>query len=327
MENIPLINISGLETLVGVQRHDLINSLAQAFHEIGFVAVQGHGIDRSLISEMRLQTKDLFNRPLSEKMTLKVQADNYRGFIPLGFFTPNGQQDFADQYEAYKLHSETPIDDPILGECSLYGENRWPDNSIELQKAVAAYWQKCEGLSQLLLTAISEHLGLSATHFESAFEKPLNNMTLLHYPPAHGDQGQFGIHPHKDTDVLTILAPDQVGGLFVRHRSTEHWIEVDTPNDALIVNIGDMLEIWSGGYFVSTPHKVINQSENHRYSFPFFAVPRYDTLIESQVSNLIEQQNSFVRRSMHSGDISAKIWFSNWPQSTAIDGVYDPYIE
>ena len=57
------------------------------------------------------------------------------------------------------------------------------------------------------------------------------------------------------------------------------WISVDAPTDALIVNIGDMLELWSGGYFVSTPHKVVTRAGHDRYSFPYFAVPRYDVLV------------------------------------------------
>jgi len=104
---------------------------------------------------------------------------------------------------------------------------------------------------------------------------PLTNMTLLHYPPQLTESKRMGIHPHKDTDGLAILAPDPVGGLMVRHRDGSEWIGVDPPGDALNVNIGDLLEVWSGGYLVSTPHKVINTSGTERYSFRYFAVPRF----------------------------------------------------
>jgi isopenicillin N synthase-like dioxygenase len=136
-------------------------------------------------------------------------------------------------------------------------------------------------------------------------------MTLLHYPPQVAGDNGFGIHPHKDTDALTILAPDTVGGLQVKRRSSEGWIDVSAPDDALIVNIGDLLEVWSGGYFVSTPHKVINTSCVERYSFPYFAVPRFDTV----VTPLRQPQPGFSRQPVHVGDVSRVVWRTNWPDA------------
>ena len=88
-----------------------------------------------------------------------------------------------------------------------------------------------------------------------------------------------GFRPHKDTDALTVLAEDPVGGLMVKCRDSDEWIDAAAPGNALTVNIGDLMELWSGGYFVSTPHKVVNASGAERYSFPYFAVPRFDTVI------------------------------------------------
>ena len=97
-------------------------------------------------------------------------------------------------------------------------------------------------------------------------------MTLLHYPPSNPAKAGFGIHPHKDSDAFTILYPDPVGGLQVRPIGGQ-WISADCPPGAFVVNIGDMMELWSGGRFRSTPHKVINHTGAERYSFPYFAIP------------------------------------------------------
>jgi isopenicillin N synthase-like dioxygenase len=336
MNNIPIIDISNLESSDAEKRKTVVDSLCRAFHEIGFVAVQGHGISQSLLGEVRLQVIDLFNRPLEEKLSLTVQQYNYRGYVPTGFFTPNrvgetSKQQACDQYEAYKLHYETEPDDPIRKHCSLYGPNKWPKSSHQLKNVVTNYWYECDRVTQNLLGAISDYLNLDKGYFQKVFEQPLSNMTLLHYPQVNSSHDSFGIHPHKDTDVLTILAPDPVGGLYVRSRDSKEWIAAIAPDDALIINVGDMLEIWSAGYFVSTPHKVISPQAADRYSFPYFAVPRYDVVVETlnfdeRVMSKRVIQQAAEQRSMHCGDVSKNIWQSNWPDSQAIDERYDPYI-
>ena len=331
MSDIPLIDISVLNNKmdsgycpVGQQ---LIDDIGRAFHEIGFIAIQGHGIPEATIGALREQTVKLFDRPFRERMALCVTPRNYRGYIPLGFFTPNAAAESAakaaDQYEAYKLHFEIDQNDPICSECTLYGPNKWPKQAMELKKAVLNYWQECDRVCQILLNAVAKILGLEPAYFRGVFEKPLTNMTLLHYPPRKSDMPNYGIHPHKDTDVLTILAPDPVGGLMVRPRNSQQWISADAPADALIVNVGDMLEIWSGGYFVSTPHKVINPPEQERYSFPYFAVPGFDTRVEPLNQALVSKD--FDRTPMHVGEVSSKIWQSNWPDAEPVEECYDPY--
>lgn len=324
MKTLPTVDISALHdrTDSGIYPFAL-QELKKAFHETGFAAIVGHGIPTKLIADMQEQVGLLFSRPLVEKQSLRVSQENYRGYIPMGFFTPNAGGDRSDQYEGYKLHEEISASHPVCGECALYGPNKWPEDSEQLQQTVAAYWQQCDRVRDLLLSAIAGILGRNIDYFRSHFELSLTNMTLLHYPASEPDGDHFGIHPHKDTDVLTILAPDPVGGLMLRPTGSDEWIHANAAPDALIVNVGDMLEIWSDEYFVSTPHKVVNTSGRERYSFPYFAVPRYDTLIHPLAGKKTQAQKS---REMHCGDVSAKIWQSNWPDAAAIEQRYDPYI-
>ena len=85
------------------------------------------------------------------------------------------------------------------------------------------------------------------------------------------------------------------------------------------MNIGDLLELWSGGYFVSTPHKVVNISGKDRYSFPYFLVPRYDTVVEP----VMKPVDGFNRAPVHVGDVSREVWRTNWPDAEQKDGRYD----
>ena len=99
----------------------------------------------------------------------------------------------------------------------------------------------------------------------------------------------------------------------------EEWISAEPPDDALIVNIGDLLELWSGGYFVSTPHKVVNASGAERYSFPYFAVPRFDTVVKP----FRAPQNEFRRSSVHVGDVSKEVWRTNWSDAKSDKAHFD----
>lgn len=318
--HLPVIDIAPLFGDATRSRDAVVRQLGDACHDIGFVVVRGHGIPAATIARLRDGVMQFFDRPIEEKHALAVTQGNYRGYIPLGFFTPNSKKGAADQYEGYKLHWEVEASTPVCNDCDLYGPNKWPDRPGGLRDAVLEYWRECDRVASGLLDALAQVLDVDPGIFRQAFEQPLTNMTLLHYPPQDQASTKFGIHPHKDTDALTILAPDPVGGLYVRQRGEQGWLSADAPEDALIVNIGDLLEVWSGGYFVSTPHKVVNQTGRERYSFPYFAVPRFDV----HVTPLKGCEPGFEHRVIPVGAASREIWYSNWPDAAAVNECYDP---
>jgi isopenicillin N synthase-like dioxygenase len=301
MRNLPLIDISDTSSNVA--------AIERACREIGFMHIVGHGIAAHCIANVREAVIDYFDLSMAKKLADQITPDNYRGYIPIGFFSANaGASAGYDNYEGYKLHFEVAADDPIRTECDLYGPNKWPAEPAGMRRAVLHYWRECDRVAHIMLGALAEILGTPKQQFLRLFETPLSNMTLLHYPPQQADATGFGIHPHKDTDALTILAPDPVGGLQVKCRDEDVWIEAKPVGGALLVNLGDLLELWSGGYFVSTPHKVVNSSGAERYSFPYFSVPRFDTV----VAPIREPRDGFRRSSVHVGDVSREVWRTNW---------------
>ena len=320
MEKLPVVDISGLFGSDDHHKSLIADELGHVFHQYGFVGVKGHHLPKHLISKVREQVVAFFALPMEDKLNLSIRPNNYRGYIPLRFFTPNAKRHDADNYEGYKLHFEVDSADPIRNLCALYGPNRWPSQRPGLQEVVSEYWRHCDRITSSILRALASHLAIPYELFDRTFEKPLTNMTLLKYPAMPLDDASFGIHPHKDTDVLTILAPDKVGGLFLKPLGAQDWLEAKVPADTLIVNVGDMLETWSNGYLISTPHKVENKRGLERYSFPYFAVPRYDTVIEP-----LTVVDSPMPTLGSAGEISRKIWHSNWPDAAPIDDALDPY--
>lgn len=305
--DIAVIDIAPLAA-VGAERRAVVDAIGRACRDIGFLCVTGTGVDRDVTARMRRAVEAVFSVPEDSKWRQSITRENYRGYIPLGFFTPNDGTQRGDRYEGYKLHRETAPEDPIRTACALYGPNLWPEDVPGVRAAVLAYWDQMDRVAGLLLGALAEGLGLPQGAFTEPFEAPLTNMTLLHYPPQPAGAPGYGIHPHKDTDALTIIAPDPVGGLEVR-RPGGGWSAPECPDDGFIVNIGDMLELWSGGRLVSTPHRVVNRSGRERYSFPYFAVPRHDVTVRP----LIAPVPGFSRPEVNCGHWSAEIWRTNWP--------------
>ena len=317
MRDLPLIDISGPLSGKG-SAVATTAAVARACETIGFMYVVGHGIPESLISRVYEDVKQFFALPLDLKQRSQITRSNYRGYIPRQFFSP-GIGGEADDYEGYKLHFQVSPGDPICAAFDLYGPNRWPDQPATLKQSVTEYWQACDRVAHCLLGMLATLLQVRPETFLQLFRQPLTNMTLLHYPPRDPDSRGFGIHPHKDTDALTILAPDPVGGLMVRRRDCDDWLRVDAPAEALVVNIGDMLELWSGGRFVSTPHKVENNSGAERYSFPYFSVPRYDTVVKP----LVRPLPGYDRQPIPVGDVSREVWRTNWPDTLPQSTHYD----
>ncbi|MCB4455142.1 isopenicillin N synthase family dioxygenase [Leisingera sp. McT4-56] len=309
---IPTIDITPLREAGHPRRQETVAAILAAAEDIGFLSITGTGVQPETVERVRSVVRAIFAVPEKSKWDQAITRENYRGYIPMGFFTPNDGSGTADKYEGYKLHHEVAADDPIRAACPLYGPNRWPVEVPEAREVILGYWAELDGVFHLLLDALAEGLGLDPAAFQAPFEKPLTNMSLLHYPPQAPEEDGFGIHPHKDTDALTIIAPDPVGGLEVQTRDSG-WITPDCPPGGFVVNIGDMLELWSGGRLVSTPHRVVNKTGQERYSFPYFAVPRHDVV----VAPLLPPVEGFDRPSVHCGHWSAEIWRTNWPDEDA----------
>jgi len=315
-QSLPIISIESFATSSpGSANYD--NDAAElygALSEIGFAIIVGHGVVDEVITGMRNAVKTVFDTPREILMQDMVVKGNYRGFVPLGYFTPNSGNGAADQYEAWKLHNETDPSNPVIANCSLYGQNKWPNISTDVRTPIMAYWNALTEVSERLIIALCNQMGVDQNILLGHMSDPLTNMTLLNYPPMPPQSDSWGIHPHKDFNLLTLLAHDPIGGLEVRNRNDE-WLSADCPPNGMVLNVGDMLELWSGGRLLSTPHRVFNRSGKPRQSFPYFSKPRWDVVVKP----LLEPIAGFDRPPLHVGTSAADIWYSNWPDTVSTD--------
>ncbi|MGI9623106.1 MAG: 2OG-Fe(II) oxygenase family protein, partial [Acidimicrobiales bacterium] len=86
----------------------------------------------------------------------------------------------------------------------------------------------------------------------------------------------MALHHHSDAGALTVLAQDDVGGLQVRHG--DGWIDVKPITGAVVINTGDIMQVWSNDRFQAALHRVSPRTNQTRYSLPYFFNPSYDTV-------------------------------------------------
>ena len=214
-QKIPLIDLTESD-------YNLIPRLRHAFSTIGFVQVRGHGVNPTIISQLRRHLIAYFNRRLKLKLQGAIRPDNYRGYIPLGFFSPNVKGKTPDNYEGYEPHHEEASNDPIRELCDLYGPNKWPDQSVELQETVLAYCAAYDQVVCRLLNLLASIMGVDPAWFTSQFSHPLTHMTLMHYASQKLNENKYRIHLHEDTDALTLLFPHKIGGLWLKPRGKKN---------------------------------------------------------------------------------------------------------
>lgn len=127
-------------------------------------------------------------------------------------------------------------------------------------------------LSTRLLEMIVIALGHPPSVLSTFTREPVMNLKLLHYPPhTSTDPLQFGAGAHTDFGALTILLQQPgVDGLQVYDSNSGEWMPVPAVEDVFVVNMGDLVQKWTGGRYASTLHRVINAAGGDRYSVPCF---------------------------------------------------------
>jgi isopenicillin N synthase-like dioxygenase len=170
---------------------------------------------------------------------------------------------------------------PINAESPLDGPNLWPEGLPGLKRAMLAYFTEVEKLSHVLMRGFALALGFDANFFEPMFREPMSRLKLNHYPPqdAPEKENEIGVVPHTDSGGFTILWQDNNGGLEIQSKSGE-WVGAPPIADTYVINLGNMMQIWTNGLFSSTPHRVINTGGKDRYSIPLFVNPGRDAVIK-----------------------------------------------
>jgi len=275
-DNIPVIDLAPL--LDGSDSKSVAQAIHRASQEIGFIYAANHGIADDVIDTARNAALEFFRLPDDIKNTIRIN-EYHRGFLGRG--GAKMQDDAkADLKESFIWGLEAG-EGCTLPPCPLRGPNQWPASQISLQPAAIAYFETAHSVAKALMRAIAIGLGLPEEQLLRGHDRPMSRASMVYYPAqsAEAADGQFGVGPHTDFGVLTVLCQDNSGGLEVQGLDG-NWIEAPPIDGTLVINVGDLLARWSNDQYRSTPHRVINRSGRERLSLVLAYDPDFDTLID-----------------------------------------------
>lgn len=273
---VPIIDVSSLISGEG-DRHAVASLLRQACRDAGFFYVVGHGIDLGLQQRLEALSREFFALDSSTKMQIAMAKGGraWRGYFPVGEELTSGLPDIK---EGLYFGSELEPDHPdVKAGLPLHGANQFPANPPEFAAVVLEYMHVMTQLGHALMSGLALSLQLDQGYFYDHYTaEPLILFRIFNYPPPESNaslQASWGVGEHTDYGLLTILKQDDCGGLEVKSRAG--WVEAPPISNAFVCNIGDMLEIITGGLYRSTPHRVRNVSGRFRMSWPFFFDPNF----------------------------------------------------
>ncbi|CAI9770005.1 unnamed protein product [Fraxinus pennsylvanica] len=280
-EGIPLIDLSPL-----INSSDNDSSLASLVAEVGdacknwgFFQVINHGVPLKYREKIESAERRFFALSKEEKKKVSRGEAN-----PLGYYDTELTKNVRDWKEVFDFTVMNPTIVPAshVPEDRELREwvNQWPQYPPELREACEEYAAEMEKLTYKLLELIALSLGLPKTRLNGFFKEHTSFIRLNHYPVCPVPQLVLGVGRHKDAGALTILAQDDVGGLEVKRKTDGEWVFVKPTPNAYIINVGDIIQVWSNDKYESVEHRVMVNSEKERFSIPFFLNPAHFTWVE-----------------------------------------------
>eukprot|EP01117_Protostelium_nocturnum_P017495 TRINITY_DN7121_c0_g1_i1.p1 TRINITY_DN7121_c0_g1~~TRINITY_DN7121_c0_g1_i1.p1 ORF type:complete len:361 (+),score=102.39 TRINITY_DN7121_c0_g1_i1:101-1183(+) len=283
MTSVPVIDISPFISGVDEKKsNEVVESVFRAFSTLGFIQVVGHNVSVEVQRELEEQTRNFFDLSLEEKMKVSVQKGGvaWRGYMP---YNGEGTHGKPDAKEGFYLGPEHPDDHPLKG-MPLHGKNQFPDEALpHMRGALMAYIDQVTQLGKTLTQILSLSLGFERDKLLNLWlsPEPIAIVRSFRYSKKEKKEGELieenketateGIGKHTDFGYLTILKQDSPG--LQMYSNEKGWIDVPVVENAFVVNVGDMLDMLTGGRFKSMPHRVVLPKEvpsNARLSWPFF---------------------------------------------------------
>ena len=266
-QEIPVVSLGTLDP----------DELCRICHNVGFFRLVDHGVDPVFIDDYFAAMRTFFALADDAKATIdKRNSPWFRGWEQLGSELTDNSIDHREQIDVWTAH--LPHDgtvDPVY--LRLEGPNQWPDEIVpELRPLVERFQHEMGAIADRLMASMCVGLGLEPDHLDHLFgERRMSLVKLIHYPATPA--GEAGVNAHHDAGFLTLLWQPDVEGLQAQNPDGA-WIDVPPSSDAIVVNLGEILQSMTGNYFVATNHRVISPAE--RYSSGYFHGPDLRTRLD-----------------------------------------------
>jgi isopenicillin N synthase-like dioxygenase len=281
---LPTIDVScfAADATPGPDQDAAAKLLDETCRETGFFLVSGHGIEPGVKKAMLDAMSAFFAEPERVKEEIAIsKSPCHRGYVGIA---KEALDDIGDLKETLDTGGEQGPDHPeVRAGTPMFGPNQLP-STPGFAEAWEAYFTQAVRAAERVQRAIARALGMPDEHLlQMPGGDVMYHLRFIHYPPQETPvpvDGQLGCGTHTDYGSVTLLAEDGVGGLQVMKRDGS-WIDVRAPEDMLVVNIGDLMAIWTNDRWTSNPHRVVNPPHTDRYSIPLFVTPPFNAEISA----------------------------------------------
>jgi isopenicillin N synthase-like dioxygenase len=299
---VPEINISSSFSPSLDDRKAVAAQIRDACTNSGFFHITGHGVSEESRQAILALAKRFFKTlPRDKKEALHVKKSKYfRGWEPAEYTYVNPsdwetEDGVPETKEGFNWGYEDGLD-PTGGD-GKYTEldggsengNVWPseEDVPGFYKNIKDYYGQILMLARHLFRLFALSLDLPEDHFDAMTTHPGGIARLLYYPAPKDPQPldpnqkdkEIGLGAHTDYECFTILLCSSASGLEIL--SPENvWVPAPAVEASFIINVADFLMRWTNGVYKSTVHRVVNRTQEERYSVPFFFSVNYDQVVE-----------------------------------------------
>lgn len=291
--HIPQIDIAPFLSGDDADKKSVAAQFADAFERTGFATIVGHGVDFDVVQASYDMTRAFFDLDFAEKAEVMQEGEHKsHGYMPLGIQSvaqTMGVQLPPDLCEALVYAGvawdRRPCDKPIYRQYKR--ENLWPRRPEGLRKAVSDCYWELDDLAGTLMRIAALALDLPEDYFTPFYDRRACTFRSVLYPAYSGtvqkDQERNGAH--RDYGGLTILKQDDSPDVVQACLPSGEWIDVRTPPEALVINVGDLMARWTNDRWISTLHRVPmpaapDARSRRRQSIVLFTGPNVDAVVE-----------------------------------------------
>ncbi|CAN0892501.1 Flavonol synthase/flavanone 3-hydroxylase [Linum grandiflorum] len=241
--------------------------VVEASREWGMFQIVNHDIPTELIAGLQDVGRRFFELPLEEKEACAKMPGSIEGYGTLLQKEVEGKKGWVD----HLFHKIWPP--------SAVNYRFWPRNPPSYREVNEEYAKQMHGVVNKLYESLSLGLGLEAGEVKEALggDDLVYLMKINYYPPCPRPDLALGVVAHTDMSSLTLLVPNDVQGLQASRDG--QWYNVRYIPNALVVHIGDQMEIVSNGFYKSVLHRTTVNKEKTRMSWPVFFEPPADHVV------------------------------------------------
>ncbi|CAH2039028.1 unnamed protein product [Thlaspi arvense] len=274
---IPTVDLKGGSVQCKNQRRNVVEQIGEAAEKWGVFQVINHGIPLKVQERMMEGIRGFHEQDtqLKKQFYSRDHTRNLLYYTNIDLFSSSAAS-WRDTLICYTAPDPPTSQDlpPVLREIMM------------------EYSKEMMNLGELVFELLSEALGLNPNHLKEMDCAKCQMMTGQYYPTCPQPDLTLGLGKHSDFSFLTVLLQDNIGGLQVLH--DQAWIDVPPLPGALVINIGDLLQLISNDKFLSAEHRVIaHGSSKARVSVPCFFTPfkKANPRVYGPIKELLSQHN------------------------------------